>query len=225
MGSLPSSFIYYFFLPSSLVHGSVTAGAPNKRLSPPPLPHTQAFSFLLLLLLPNLPADLQVLQMKRGGEKEEKKKRVPRPLWRRSNTPAFFYTPDVADTDLCWPFFFIFFCNRIEKNNSGKSLSGMFYMVSAEKIVARSDQERNTALQKLLNLFPAGDKNLVTAVSATEALCFDSSSQDIHDPARTNYCDFLSSTCRQHIDSLLDRFCPVPGGSVGSFTADIDPPQ
>lgn len=97
-------------------------------------------------------------------------------------------------------------------------------MVSAEKIAARSDQERNMALQKLLNLFPAGDKNPVTAVSATEALCFHSSSQDIHNPARTNYCDFLSPTCRQHINSLLDRSRPVPGGSVGSFTADIDPP-
>lgn len=101
----------------------------------------------------------------------------------------------------------------------------MFYMVSAEKIEARSDQEKNTALQKLLNLFPAGDKNPVTAVSATEALCFDSSSQDIHDPARANYYDFLSLTCRQHINTLLHRFRPVPGGSVGSFTADIDPPR
>lgn len=97
-------------------------------------------------------------------------------------------------------------------------------MVSAEKIVAQSDQERNTAFLKLLNLFPAGDKNPVTAVSATEALCFDSSLQDIHDPARTNYRDFLSPTCRQHINRLLDRFRPVPGGSVGRFTADIDPP-
>lgn len=100
----------------------------------------------------------------------------------------------------------------------------MFYMVSAEKIAAWSDQEKNTALQKLLNLFPAGDKNPVTAVSATEALYFDSFSQDIHDPARTNYCDFLSPTCRHHINSLLGRFHPVPGGSEGSFTADIDPP-
>lgn len=95
-------------------------------------------------------------------------------------------------------------------------------MVSAEKIAARSNQEKNTALQKLLNLFPAGDKN---PLSATEAPCFDSSSQDIHDPARTNYCDFLSPTCRRHTNSLLDRFRPVPGGSVGGFTADIDPPR
>lgn len=98
-------------------------------------------------------------------------------------------------------------------------------MVSAEKIAARSDQEKNTALQKLLNLFPVGDKNPVTAVSATEALCFDSSSQEIHDPARTNYRDFLSPTCRQHTNSLLHRFRPVPGGSVGGFTADVGPPR